>query len=181
MIYGCWREQIWTCSQRCWLPFLSGSLFGNMIKVITLDWSCAFFCPPVPPLSTPSLPSAKTLAHGHASPCFFFYLSLQKIAPHSIHHRTRLLSKLQQSLLGIEQSPMRSFKPDVIQGGISPDRESSLISDLGHICTLTYLLPLASSALDFFPRAVSGVWTGWYHQVTRSFQSKDSWQTLTRR
>lgn len=43
---------------------------------------------------------------------------------------------------------MRISKPDVTQGGISPDWESSLISDLDHICALTHLLPLASAALD---------------------------------
>lgn len=113
---------------------------------------------PPPPSPTPSLHLVcPVLKHWHTATqqrkagMLFFVLLLQRIAPPSIHHRTWLLSKLQQSLLGTKRSLMRISKPDVIRGGISADWESALISDLDHICTLTYLLPLAYSALDFSP------------------------------
>lgn len=142
-IYGHWQEQIWTCRQRCWLHFLSGSLFGNMIKVITLEWSCAFFYPSVAPHPPPCLPPAKTLAQGHVSPRFslFYYFKRVRLTPFITEHcscqscnRVKLFRHL-----GIEQSPTRISKPDVIQGGIIPSCDSSLICDLDPICTHMYL------------------------------------------
>lgn len=128
---------------RCWLPFLSGGLFGNMIKVITLERSCAFFHPSVPPRSPPCLPPAKTLAHGHVSPRFslFYYFKRARPTPFITEHcscqscnRVKLFRHS-----GIEQSPTRISKPDVIQGGIIPSCDSSLICDLDPICTHMYL------------------------------------------